>query len=96
MNRLTTTIVFIALTGALSVQGASAQAVDCQRLLDALVSSPPGAYSPEQAQDMATVYNQNCLNQQQSQTYYPQQQQQSEQEAFGEALGQFMGGLMRR
>ena|SRR5947209_4914988 len=82
---------------------AAAQAPTCDQMLYALTTAPPGTYSPEQAQTIANAYNANCLGQQQQyqpQPYRPQYQQESDNdqaaEAFGEALGAFLGGLMRR
>lgn len=86
--------VFLALSASV-ITSASAQQVDCQRLFEALTTAPPGAFTPEQAQDMANVYNAECLGQQQAQ--YPQpQQSNNEAEAIAEAFGQFIGALMRR
>jgi hypothetical protein len=59
-----------------SVSAANGQPVDCQRILNELLRSGPGVYSPGQAQDMAAVYNRHCLpGQQQSQPQYQQQPQ---------------------
>ena len=93
--------------GALAVFGivvsvATAQAqVDCQKLLYALTTAPPGVYTPEEAQVIANAYNANCLGQQQQyqqpQQYYQEQSQDDQAaQAFGEAIGGFIGGLMNR
>jgi hypothetical protein len=76
---------------------ASAQGIDCQALLNELLNSPPGVYTPGQAQDMANVYNQECLGQQ-TQYQQPQYQppQQSDAELFGQIVGTMIGGMMRR
>jgi hypothetical protein len=83
---------------------ARAQAPTCEQMLYALTTAPPGTYSPDQAQVIANAYNANCLAQQyQPQYQQPPQQYYSQQsdedrnaEAAGEALGAFIGGLMRR
>ena len=84
----------------LSISNASAQAVDCERLVGALLHSPPGVYTPLQAQDMASVYNRECLGQQGGYQPHPQnhppQQYDPTAQAVGEFLGTWLGGMMRR
>lgn len=79
---------------------AFAQNVDCQAILNSLLNAPPGVYSPGQAQDMADVYNRECLGQQtqyQSPPQYNQQQQgDADAEAFGQLLGTILGGALGR
>ena len=74
----------------------NAQGVDCQEILRALTTAPPGVYSPADAQNLANTYNANCLNQPQYQQQYQPPQQQSDADAAADLFGQIIGNAMRR